>query len=65
MTDEKADQIREQCTGATKRRLTAELPETSLPKEEILRILQQQLSERDVEVLKEGLKDYRPGADQP
>src|SRR5205807_2236072 len=64
-TDEKAKVLQDQSTEIFKRRLTGQLPDGSSPREEILKILRQHLSEKEVSVLEEALKDFRPNRDEP
>lgn len=63
--DAKALTIERQSAEILKRHLTGELPEGTSPREEVLKVLRENLNAKDVAVLQEQLKDYRPGSDQP
>ena len=65
LDDAKALLIERQSADVLKRHLTGQLPDGTSPKEEIRKVLRQYLDEKDVEVLQEQLRDYRPGSDQP
>jgi hypothetical protein len=65
LDDEKALVIERQSAEILKRHLTGKLADGTSPREEVLKVLRQHLDEKDVAVLQEQLKDYRPGRDQP
>jgi hypothetical protein len=65
LDDGKALLIERQSAEVLKRCLTGKLPEGSSPREEVLKVLREHLDGKDVAVLQEQLRDYRPGKDQP
>ena len=65
LDEAKARAIEQQSAEILKRRLTGELPEGTSPREQVLKVLRENLDAKDVAVLQEQLKDYRPGSDQP
>ena len=65
LTDEKATLIERQSAEVFKRRLTGQMSAEISPKEQVLKILQKHLEAREIALLQEALKDYRPGRDQP
>ena len=64
LTDQQANGLQQQIGGILKRKLTGELPEGSSPRDEVLKALRQELNEKDVILLQDALKDYRPGRDE-
>jgi hypothetical protein len=65
LDDEKAKALQDQVTDIIKRGLIGETPDGSSPREEVLKLLQLELGEKDVSLLREGMKDYRPDRDEP
>ncbi len=65
LTEQKAGTLQQQFTETIAHRLTGQLPDRDSAQQEILRILRQQLSEKEVELLQQALRDYRPGQDGP
>lgn len=65
LDDAKAQLIERQSAEVLARQLTGKLGDGTSPKEEVLKVLRQHLDAKDVAVLQEQLKDYRPGRDQP
>jgi hypothetical protein len=65
LNDPTAKTLQEQISAVFKLRLTGQLPESSSPREEILKILRTSLSDKDLTLLQQALKDYRPGQDIP
>jgi len=65
LSDEKSTLIERQSAEIFKRRLTGQTSEELPPKEQVLKILQKHLDAKEVSLLQEALKDYRPGRDQP
>ena len=65
LTNEQTKELQEQIATVFKLRLTGQLPEGSSPREEILKVIRKTLNEKDVKLLQEALKDYRPGRDVP
>lgn len=65
LDDAKALLIEQQSAEVLKRHLTGKLADGTSPREEVLKVLRDHLDEKDVALLQQQLKDYRPGSDQP
>lgn len=63
LTDEKAKGLQTQLAAVIARRLTGQLPDRSAVEEEVMKVLHRHFSEKDVSLLQEGLKDFRPAGD--
>jgi hypothetical protein len=61
LTDQQANTLDEECGKIITRQLLGQSPDDHPAREEILKVLQQELSEKDVRLLQDALKDYRPG----
>jgi hypothetical protein len=65
LTGEKAKALEAQLARVIARRLTGQLPDRSTTEEEVLKVFRQLFNEKEVSLLQDALKDFRPTRDEP